>query len=446
MRSLEPRLPRDARGDFVNWAENVRSTPRAWCLPTSEAAVSQIVRDAKARGGRVHVVGSGHSWSAIAAPDDVAISLDAMSGLVSVDAARGRAVVRAGTRLRTLNDALDARGLALPIVGSIVHQSIGGVIGTGTHGSSLVHGNLSSLVSAMRLVTGSGEVLALDEGDRRLDGARVHLGALGVVTEVSLAVVPAFRLAETVERISFAEAVQTLPEIARSAEFSKVWWLPGTDDALVFRYQRARSDELDSRRPSPRSLRWFDDVVMHGRVFPWLVALGRRRPSMIAPLNRVVLRSLVHARRIGRSDLMLGTPMPILHRETEAAMSLHRGAEALDRLGALVRHGSMHVMFPAEMRFVRGDTTWMSPAEGVDTCQLGAYAAGDDAAIDRYFRAFWREMRAISARPHWGKELDHDAAEVRALYPKFDRFQALRAELDPQRTFTNRFLGLVLDG
>lgn len=438
MRSLDLRVPRDARGDFVNWAENVRSSPRAWRAPSSEEGVTAVVREAARRGGRVHVVGSGHSWSPIAAPEDVALTLDALSGIVSIDASRGRAVVRAGTRLRTLVEALDARGLALPIVGSIAHQSIAGVIATGTHGSSLLHGNLSSLVSAMRLVSGEGEVVALDEGDPRLAGARVHLGALGVVTEVTIAVVPAFRLAETVERVPFAEAVRTLGDVARSAEFAKVWWLPGTSHALVFRYER--TGDVASRWPSARAVRLLDDVVMHGRVFPWLVGLGTRRPGLVAPLNRVVERSLVHGRRVARSDLALSTPMPILHRETEAALPLERGAEALDRLGAFVRRDGLHVMFPAELRFVRGDTNWMSPAEGADTCQLGAYAAGDDATIDRYFQGFWREMRALSARPHWGKELDREASDVLALYPGASRFRELRDQLDPRRVLANAFL------
>lgn len=437
MRSLTLRAPRDARGRFVNWAENVRSVPRAWREPAGEDEVVAIVRSAARDGGRVRVVGAGHSWSDIAAPHDVAMSLDRMQGIVSVDAERGLAVVRAGTRLQSLNEALDARGLALPIVGSIAHQSIAGVIATGTHGSSLVHGNLSSLVHAMRIVAGTGDVVAIDANDPRLDGARVHLGALGVVTEVTVRVVPAFKLAETIEVVPIATAARTLGAIARSAEYAKVWWMPGTPTAHVFRYER--TTDADSMRPSATTVRWIDDVVMHAHVFPWLIALGRRRPQWIAPLNRVVARTLEHGRRVGRSDRMLSTPMPVLHRETEAAVPLDRGGEALDRLVRAVERDALRVMFPAEMRFVRGDAAWMSPAQGGDTCQLGAYAAGATGEIERYFAAFWREMRALDARPHWGKEMGHGVEEIRARYPLFDRFVALRDEVDPRRVFASPF-------
>ena len=173
-----------------------------------------------------------------AAPDELALSIDRCRGIVAVDPQRGSVTVRAGTRLCHLNQALAQLGLSLPIVGSIAHQSVAGAIATGTHGSSLVHGNLASLVLGLRLISGQGEVIELREGDPRLDGACVHLGSLGVVTEVTLRVQPAFCLAETVEAIPVAQVIGALPAIARSAEYVKVWWMPHAQTAQVFRYQR----------------------------------------------------------------------------------------------------------------------------------------------------------------------------------------------------------------
>jgi FAD/FMN-containing dehydrogenase len=101
------------------------------------------------------------------------------------------------------------------------------------------------------------------------------------------------------------------------------------------------------------------------------------------------------------------------------------------------------VSFPLEIRVVRGDASWMSPAYGADTCQIGAYSTnGPDCTS--YFDAFWGVMRSLGARPHWGKELDHTAAELRPLYPAFDRFLALRNELDPDRIFGGDFHRRIL--
>jgi FAD/FMN-containing dehydrogenase len=417
---------------FVNWARTVVTRPGAWHAPASEDELGELLR--KARGRRVRVVGGAHSWSPIAAPEDVAISLDAFAGIVALARDEGRVVVRAGTRLRTLNARLAAVGLALPIVGSIDAQAVGGLVATGTHGSSLVHGNLSSLVSRMRLVLANGDGLDLTASDPRLDGARVHLGALGVVTEVTLPVVPAFRLAETTEHVRIADVPVALPAIARSAEYCKVWWMPHTRRAQVFRYER--TGERTTARPSPSRTRWIEQNLLHAYVFPALLRIERAR-ALVPRFNRLVSGSFVRPRRVGPSALMLSTPMPARHRETEAAMPLERAGEALERVVRAIDRAGVRVDFPLEIRFVRGDAGWMSPAHGADTCQIGAYCFGRDA--DAYFAAFWREMRAVGARPHWGKELDHGAEEVRALWPQAPRFLSLRDELDPDRLFGSAF-------
>jgi FAD/FMN-containing dehydrogenase len=419
---------------FVNWARNITSRPAEWQAPDDEAAVQALVRGAAGRS--VRVVGATHSFSAIAAPEQIAVTLDRLTGIVQCDDAR--VTVRAGTRLGELNEALAAAGRALPIVGSIAAQTIAGMIATGTHGSSLVHGNLSSLVEGLRLVDGRGEVHALAGDDPRLDGARVHLGALGIVTEVTLRIGPAFQLAETVENVPIGEVPAALAAIACSAEYVKVWWMPHTPFASVFRYER--TGDPTSTRPSPVRQRRLDDHL-HTWLFPALLRLGRVRP-LVAPISRAVGRSFARPRRVGPSTLMLSTPMPARHRETEAAMPLARAGEALERVVRRIDRDRLTVNFPVEARFVRGDGGWLSPAHGGDTCQLGAYCHGPGS--DAYFAAFWREMRELGARPHWGKELDHTAGEVRAAWPLADQFLALRDQLDPARVFASAFHTRVL--
>jgi L-gulono-1,4-lactone dehydrogenase len=424
------------RRRWTNWARNVRSSMTAWHAPATEDEIIAIVRAARANRQRVRVVGAGHSWSAIAAPEDIGVTLDRYAGVVAVDAARSVVRVRAGTRLHAFNAALAEYGLALPIVGSIAEQSLAGAIATGTHGSSLAHGNLASLVDGMRIVDGRGEVHELV--GERLAGARVHLGALGVVTELSFRVVPAFRLAETVETIPIAAVSTALPAIARSAEYVKVWWMPHTTDAYVYRYERCA--EPATTRPDPARQRALENRL-HAWVFPALLRLGRL-PGVTAPISRAVARTLMKPRCVGSSTLMLSTPMPARHRETEAALPMAAAGAAVERLVQAIDRGRLTVNFIAEVRFVRGDDGWMSPAHGGDTCQLGAYCYGGGSTP--YFAAFWREMRALGARPHWGKELDHTVEEIRTLWPRADDFRALRDELDPERVFGSQFHTRIL--
>ncbi|MBK5306978.1 MAG: FAD-binding protein [Frankiaceae bacterium] len=438
--------PRDRAGRFVNWARTETSTPSEWSRPTTEGEVAHAVDRARAAGTSVRVIGAGHSWSRIAVPEAVAMSLDAMAGDVRVDDARQTVTVPGGMRLRDLSAHLLRSGLSLPIVGSIQAQTVAGAIATGTHGSSLTHGNLSSLVTAVRVVAGTGEVVDIGRDDERLNALRVHLGALGVVTRVTLRVRAAGRLHQLIEHLPVEAVPDALPEIAASAEYVKVWWLAHASSAQVIRY--TRTDDPVTRRPAAATSRWIDERVMHRSVFPALVRLQHRRPAVTAGINERLSRMyLGAASQIGQDALMLNTPMPMRHRETEAAVPMGTAPEAVRRVLDLFQGGRPAVSFPLEIRFVRGDDAWMSPASvqdrGADTCQIGAYST-DGPDCTSYFDAFWRVMRPLGARPHWGKELDHTADELRPLYCHMDRFTALRDQLDPQRVFGGEFHSRVL--
>jgi FAD/FMN-containing dehydrogenase len=443
-------LPRDRSGAFVNWAATVHSRPVRWELPGSEADISNLISRAVDTGERITMVGAGHSWSSVAAPERLALSLDRFVGIAAYDdhdPASGlprTVTVRAGTRVGALHDELAARGLALPILGSVVTQSVAGAIGTGTHGSSLLHGSLSGLVTGMRLITGTGATRDLDEsaeGHERLDGARVHLGALGVVTRVSLRVVPAFLLARRTERVLVTELAARLQEIGDSAEYVKVWWLPHTSHAIVFRC--ARTDEPASRRPSAHTEQTIAEHVHKALLRP-AFAVQERWPAAAVPYNRAVARALAVPRRVGPSRIILTTPNPIRHDETEASVPLSKAPEAVERLRELFDTTGVRANFIVELRYAPAETGWLAPAHGAPTMHIGAYSALR-AHWQRYYDAFWERFDDLDARPHWGKGMHHDADRLRALYPDtFARFTALRDELDPHHVFTNAFLDRAL--
>jgi FAD/FMN-containing dehydrogenase len=421
---------------FRNWARTTTSRTTRWHRPTTEQQVATAVRGARA----IRVVGSGHSFSEIAAPYGEAMTLDDLAGPLCLDPERRVVTLPAGTTLRALSKALATQGWTLPIVGSIQAQAVAGAVATGTHGSSLVHGNLASLLTAVRLVDGTGEVQELDDSDPRFEGVRVHLGALGVLTQVTVRVEPAFRLRQTVQHVPVQE-VDVL-EAASSAEYVKVWWLPGARTAQVVRYER--TTDPATRRPSSQTLRVIDEKVMHRAVFPAMIALQHRRPQWVPGMNDWLTRSyLGPAVQVASSSLVLNTPMPVRHRETEAALPMSLAQQGFDEVVRLAQREKLAANFPLEVRFVKGDDAWLSPAQGTDTCQIGAYST-DGPHRERYFQGFWEVMRPLGARPHWGKELDHDVAEIAAAYPELARFQALRDELDPERRFSNPFLRQVL--
>lgn len=425
--------------EFRTWSGHHRATPRVWQSPHSEAELQEALRRADASGLRVKAVGSGHSWSDIAVPEEVAIDLAHLRGVIAVDRHAPSITVRAGTRLEEISDALHAEGLAMPILGSIAKQTIAGAIATGTHGSSLVHGNLSSLVLALRLITPEGDVLELGEGDPLLEAARVHLGALGVVSEVTLRVTGAFGLCETREVLSFPALVGELDRIARSAEFVKVWWLPSTGRAVVFRYERSSEACVD--RPLAR---WLDEEIVNKRVFDVALRLAGRAPWVTSLVNGAVAATYLRAgRRVDRSDRCFNLAMPPVHREAEWAFSMDRAPEALEALATLVRRDRLRINFPCEVRFVKGDDGWMSPAAGRDTCQIGVYQA-ESADLAGWFGGAETIAASLGGRPHWGKESSWARDAIEPVFPRFGDFRRLAAELDPRATMENAFLARVL--
>lgn len=420
-----------------SWSGHHRATPLGWAWPASEEEVVALVAEASSAGRSVKVVGGGHSFSDIALTDGVVISLDRMRRVLALDERTGRVRVQAGIRLRELVAALARRGWGLPILGSTTAQSLAGAISTATHGSSLRHGNLATLVQAMRLVSGGGEVLHLDESDERLAGVKVGLGALGIITELTLRCEPLATLEETAERVPIDRAIGELEALAASAEYVKIWWLPPLPYANVYRCARA-----DRAPPAARPLaRWVDEAVINRIVFTALLRVGRRFPQATAAINRAVGATYLRPRRrLGRYDDILPVALPPRHREMEYAVGMDRAADALGRIRDLIRARRLRINFVVEVRFVRGDDIWMSPAYGRDSCFIGTYMA-DSPDLPAYFAGVERIMRDLGDRPHWGKEHGATTEEVRTLFPMAPRFLALREALDRGASSATRTCG-----
>jgi L-gulonolactone oxidase len=427
---------------FENWAGNVRVTARDWSSPRSEEQVAAVLAAARHEGRRVKVVGSGHSWSDAAAPEDQAMDLSRLRGVVALDEGRGRVTARAGTTIEELSVWLEARGFALPILGSIAKQTLAGAIATGTHGSSLAHGNLATLVSAMRIVRPAGDQVTLERGDPRLEAAAVHLGALGVVTELSLDVVPRFALSETRRSMPFDALVADLEGIARSAEYVKIWWLPSTGRAVVFRYERVEGP------PRRRSELWarIDESLVNGVIFDRLLRVSARFPQTTSVINRGIGAAYFgEGRRVAESRFAFNLAMPPKHREAEWAVPMARAPRALAELAALIERLRLQVNFVTEIRFVKGDALWMSPAHGGDACHIGVYQ-GESPDLATYFRRTEELAVGWGARPHWGKEFSLGGADVLSRYPRAPDFDALRRESDPDGTLENPFLRRLFGG
>jgi len=420
-----------------NWAGNIHSSPSRILRPSTEAELIGMV--AQSAPAKVRLVGGDHSWSDIAATDDVRISLDGMNRVLAVDGER--VTVEAGMRIGALNAALMQRGLAMSNLGSIDQQSIAGAISTATHGSGQRHGVLSTQVVGLRLLTMDGTVheLSAQSQPALFAAARVSLGCLGIITAVTLQCVPAFRLEEISRPMRVDEVVERLPALLDEGEYVKLWWLPGSDTVQVF------SATPTDAPAAPRPLKeWIEENLLSPVIFPLFLALGGAIPALIPAIARLLAAAYFRPdRRVDHSHRVLHVPMPPRHLESEYALPIERAGEALLRLRALIAEHELGVNFVQELRFVAADDLPLSPASGRASCYLGAYTAAPRDA-ERYFAAFEALMAELDARPHWGKLFQRTPAELAEMYAGWQDFCDLRAELDPEDRLVNPFISRVM--
>src|SRR5215510_11139203 len=211
---------------YENWAHTLKFKPERFCEPEKEQQVIDIVKNALSRAGHVRTRGGGHSWSHFVVTDDTLIQLDQLKKGLIADILNRRYTVQAGIRLKDLIHNLALDGLAMKSLGSITEKSIAGAISTGTHGTGIRLGNLSTSIVGMKLVTGTGDLLTIKETDTGLlDAARVSVGALGIITEVTIECVPMYDLEHTTYFSKFDDVIDKIDILNQQNERFLIWWL-----------------------------------------------------------------------------------------------------------------------------------------------------------------------------------------------------------------------------
>src|SRR6266542_1372116 len=398
--------------DWTNWAGNHRATARV-VHPASTAEVAALVRDAAAQGTSVKAVGAGHSFTDAAMTTGLRVSLDRLASVMSVDRAAGLVAVGAGLSLRELNAALDAHGLALPNLGDIDAQTVAGALATGTHGTGARLGCLSTFVAALALV---------------------NVGALGVVTEVTLRCVPAFVLRADERPMPLSSVLASLDELADSNDHFELYWFPYTSLALTKRNNRVAVSDA----PLSRFRGWLDDELLSNRVFGVACRLARVAPRVVRPLNRVSARALSARTYTGPSASVFCTPRRVRFVEMEYGLPRAAVREAFAGLRSVVDGLPFPIVFPVEVRFTAADDIWLSHGYGRDSAYIAIHQYVG-MPYQAYFERFEQVAVALGGRPHWGKMHHLDAAALAGAYPRFGDFLAVRDKLDPDRVFANAY-------
>mgnify|MGYP001189968948 CR=1 FL=1 len=399
-----------------------------------------IVTAAADAGTRVKCVGAGHSFTPIACTDGVLVDLSTYARFLHHDPETRQVTVQAGISLHALCDELDRRGLALENMGDIAYQSIAGATATATHGTGWHFGNLSSRIRGLRLIAGDGSIVeaTAERNPEVLDAARVGVGALGIVSTVTLEAVPAFRLHAIEEPMRLEEVLGDFDGFMSSADHVEFYWVPHTSWALTKRNRR--TDEPAAPRGRVKEL--VDDLLLPNVAFGALCRIGRRKPEWI-PRMAKALPSTGRLEYTDRSDRVFTSPRKVKFYEMEYAIPRDAIPEALGRVRTLVDEAGIQLSFPVEVRVVAPDDIPLSTAHGRPTGYIAVHVY-QGTPYDTYFQGVEGIMSSYGGRPHWGKMHFQGHETLASRYPRWDDFQEIRRRIDPEGRFRNQYLDRVL--
>jgi len=414
---------------FRNWGQTIKCKPDSYCQPDTEAKVVQIVQQAIAQNRKVRTVGAGHSWAPLVLTRDILVNLDKLDA-VRTNTPHQFAVIEAGARLKDIIDVLRLNQLGFANLGSITEQSLAGAISTGTHGTGLTFGSIGTQITSVRLVTGTGNVITVTDQEKdRLNALRLSLGALGIITELTLKCVPDYNLEFAAYWCKFNDVVDQMETLAQQNARVKFWWLippiGGKEDVIM------TTENPVAAAPSAPSVSGLPmDAV---ELFNSLLNIGTPSPPGQNPFLKYV----------GKYDQVLTILLiPVLHRECEYAIPIGKTAEALRAFKRVVDEEHLALTLPLEVRYVAKDETLLSPAYKQDICYIGVATQPNSTEVIERFEPI---MKRLGGKPHWGKCFSLTRAEAEAMYPEYQKFRTIRNELDPNRVFSNEFLKYFFD-
>jgi xylitol oxidase len=407
------------RAPEYNWSGNYQYRATTVHHPASQDELRRLVAAAPS----VHALGSRHSFTAIGDAAEL-IALDRIGGQLTIDRDASTVTVPAATTYAELADTLSAEGLALANMASLPHISVGGAIATATHGSGERLGNLATSVTGVELITSSGEVVASQRGDGDFDGLVVGLGALGVVTQVTLAVEPYYEASQVVyEELEWDALFEHFDEIEAAGDSVSVFHRLGERTEQVWVKRHAPAEDAPPELFGARAANAHRNPVAGadpvnatpqlGEVGPWSERLPHFR-SGFTPSSGEEIQSEAF---VARGD---GT----------AAIRVLR--ELADQLRPL--------LLVCEVRAIAADSLWLSPEYGRDTIALHFTWRRDQRAVEEAVATVESALKPFGARSHWGKVTSLRAADLAPLYERLGDFRCLRDDLDPRGAFVNDWL------
>jgi len=411
-----------------NWAGNYRYSAAELFEPERMEQLQEWVTKRR----KVRALGSRHSFNSIADTSGSLVSLKKMNQVLELDRSRGTVTVEGGIRYGELARYLHANNYGLHNLASLPHITIAGACATGTHGSGDRNGNLATAVRSVEIVTSSGEAVSYTRGEQlEADGAIVGLGALGIVSKLTLDIVPSFDISQQLfENLALSRLESHFDDVFSSAysvslftdwssdHFNQVWLkrLANVDDTFV-------EDDFYGATRAIAPLHPVPGISAE----PCSEQLGKRGPWH---------ERLPHFR-------MEFTPSAGEELQSEYFVPRSRAYAALEAIYKIREYIAPH-LYISEVRTIASDQLWMSPNYNRDSIGIHFTWKPHYEAVERVLPIIEAALEPYEARPHWGKLFTMAPERLKSLYEKRIEFQSLAASCDPQGKFRNSFLDLYL--
>jgi FAD/FMN-containing dehydrogenase len=399
-----------SEGTWQNWGGNQSFTYAKAVVADDDDDVVDAVRQAAHHHRGLRVTGSGHSFTPIVQTEHTLVDISALSGVVTADSVTRRATIRAGTALSEVGAPLWHHGLSLANQGDVDTQTASGAIATGTKGSGPRFGSLSSTVRGLRLVNGRGHLVSITEDEPELlHAAQVSIGMLGVVVDLDLQCAPAYKLREHNSVLPYSEVTAQWDEFLNSYRHFSFWYLPTDESSAMYDLGVLPRDHC-------------------------VVKLLTEEPAAAPDVEAEP------GARTGRAHLIYPDATTDLRfHELEYMVPAENGRDALETVRDLMLTRHPDQISPVQIRWQQADEAYLSAQYHRDTVSVSV-SGKPGTVYEPFLRELDHELQRYDARPHWGKIHFLTRDRVEALYPRYDDFQRIRRDFDPDGIFLNQHL------
>lgn len=419
------------KAKWQNWSGLQRCNPQEIVSPANEDELAEILKKSK----KARIVGTGHSFMPLVPTDYTLVNIDQFSGLVSHNNEKMTATIKAGSKLSQISRDLDEIGQAIYSLPDIFYQSLAGSISTATHGTGKKYGALHHYIESLKLMTPKGELLecSTTKNSDLFRAAKVSLGALGVITEITLKNRKSYNLHRKVTVYKIEELLEKAPEYFEKYDHFELYYIPGTGASLAVSHELI-DDDIKSKPRKTGDEDGLKDLKLARDLLSWSPYLRGKALEIFFSFGQVIDEAKDKSWRV------LSQPRVTKFNESEFHVDSSQGIKCLKEVISKIDK-IKDAYFPLEFRWIKGgDDAWLSPFQGhPESCSISIHAD----ATERYkylIDDFYPIFKKYEARPHWAKLNKLKTEDFAQLYPKFNDFNELRNQIDPQGKLLNDYL------